>query len=66
MLINFRYTDKYIKTTVGFSDAQDVFTLSPGITKYRIYWWVEGQDVDTENNATNSYMTLNLEFSIKE
>ena len=39
--------------------------LEKGITKYRIYWWVEGQDVDAENNATGTAMRLNLEFAIK-
>ena len=39
--------------------------LEAGITKYRVYWWVEGQDVDAENNATGTAMRLNLEFAIK-
>ncbi len=57
------------KTVNGFDTAVDIFTgtnkLEAGVTKYRVYWWVEGQDVDTENNATNSFMTLQLKFSIK-
>ena len=40
--------------------------LLKGVTKFRIYWWVEGQDVDAENNATGTAMRLNLEFAIKE
>ena len=60
-------------TVTGFTTPKDVFTagvsqlgqLQAGITKLRIYWWVEGQDVDTENNATNSNMRLTLEFAIK-
>ncbi len=39
--------------------------LQKGITKFRIYWWVEGQDVDAENNATGTGMQLNIEFAIK-
>lgn len=39
-------------------------TLMNGVTKLRVYFWVEGQDVDTENDATGSNMKLNLEFSI--
>lgn len=39
-------------------------TLKNGVTKLRVYFWVEGQDVDTENNATGSDMKLSLEFSI--
>ena len=38
--------------------------LSAGVTKVRVYFWVEGQDVDAENDATGSDMNLNLEFSI--
>lgn len=38
--------------------------LNNGVTKVRVYFWVEGQDVDTENTATGSNMKLNLEFSI--
>ena len=41
-------------------------TLQAGVTKYRVYWWVEGQDVEAENNATGTAMRLNLEFAIKE
>ena len=40
--------------------------LLKGVTKFRVYWWVEGQDVDAENNATGTAMRLNLEFAIKE
>lgn len=29
-----------------------VFTVNPGITKVRIYIWLEGQDVDCEDNAS--------------
>ncbi len=39
-------------------------TLQPGVTKLRVYFWIEGQDVDAENNATGTDMRLNLEFSI--
>lgn len=39
-------------------------TLKNGVTKLRVYFWVEGQDVDAENNATGSDMKLSLEFAI--
>lgn len=38
--------------------------LKAGVTKFRVYFWVEGQDVDTENNATGHNMSLNIELSI--
>lgn len=38
--------------------------LSAGVTKYRIYLWIEGQDVDCENFAAGSYVEYNLAFSL--
>lgn len=37
--------------------------LEPGITKIRIYAWVEGQDVDCENEASGSSFEFNLHFT---
>ena len=34
------------------------------IQKYRVYMWVEGQDVDCENSASGSYMFYSLSFSL--
>ena len=58
---------KYINTPANnSSNGQDknLFELKAGVTKLRVYFWVEGQDVDTENNATGTEMLLNLEFKI--
>ena len=41
-----------------------LFTLKAGTTKVRIYMWVEGQDVDCENNASGSSLAYNLQFSV--
>ena len=40
-----------------------VFDIQAGITKVRIYMWVEGQDVDCENNASGGSISYNLQFS---
>lgn len=40
-----------------------LMTLKAGITKVRIYMWVEGQDVDCENNASGGSLSFNLQFS---
>lgn len=40
-----------------------IFSLSAGITKMRIYFWVEGQDVDCENNASGTGISLNIALS---
>lgn len=53
-----------IATTATHTGATTTLTLKSGVTKVRVYFWVEGQDVDAENDATGSDMKLNLEFSI--
>jgi len=42
----------------------NAFTVAEGITKVRIYMWIEGQDVDCEDHASGSALTYNLQFSI--
>lgn len=39
------------------------FTLAAGVTKVRVYMWIEGQDVDCEDNASGGALSFNLEFS---
>ncbi|MEG0995133.1 MAG: hypothetical protein RSE91_04125, partial [Bacilli bacterium] len=41
------------------------FNLKAGVNKVRVYMWVEGQDVDCENNASGGSVTYNLQFSTK-
>ena len=41
-------------------------TLQAGITKVKVYMWVEGQDVDCENSASGSDISFSFELSIKE
>lgn len=52
------YTSK-----VNFKDYIKVFNLEAGITKIRVYVWIEGQDIDCENNAAVGGMKLNLQFT---
>lgn len=52
------------KSGIPTSAFQQVFVLEPGITKYRIYMWIEGQDVDCENNASGGSISYNLQFSM--
>lgn len=42
---------------------ESAFTLAAGITKVRVYMWIEGQDIDCENNASGGSVTFNLQFS---
>lgn len=41
-----------------------VFNLSAGITKMRVYIWVEGNDVDCLNSVAGAALTANLKFTI--
>lgn len=49
-------------------DTQDAslktFDLDAGITKVRVYIWVEGQDVDCLNSVAGAALTANLKFTI--
>lgn len=64
-----RYTDEnYVKVdTIGTianpAGYTAIFSLATGITKMRIYFWVEGQDVDCENNASGTGISLNIALS---
>ena len=42
---------------------EKLFDLEAGVTKVRIYMWVEGQDVDCEDNASGGSVAYNLQFS---
>ena len=50
--------------TLDLTKKYKVFTLPAGITKMRVYMWIEGQDLDCENNASGTDITFNLEFTI--
>ena len=45
--------------------AEDIFTLTAGITKVRMYMWIEGQDVDCENTASGTDISFNVQFTVK-
>lgn len=58
-------TPKIATTAAGISASayESAFTLKAGVTKVRIYMWIEGQDVDCENNASGGALSFNLQFS---
>ncbi len=51
------------KTIAGFSEKPQIFSLATGVTKVRIYMWIEGQDVDCENNASGGNITYDLQIT---
>ncbi len=52
------YTEK------NFDQFKQIFRLQQGITKVRIYMWIEGQDVDCEDGASFDDIVFNLQFTI--
>lgn len=64
-----KYTDYFGNTTMKYSTTADFtqkvsfLTLQPGITKVRIYMWIEGQDVDCENVASGGSIAYNLQIT---
>lgn len=48
------------------SNPKTAFSLSKGVTKLRVYMWIEGQDVDCENSASGSNASFKLEFRLPE
>lgn len=59
----FKSVDPEIKTTTNNQNNMQILTLNPNITKVRIYMWIEGQDVDCEDNASYGDISFNLEFT---
>lgn len=50
-------------TVNGFSTYQTVFSINQGITKIRMYMWIEGQDIDCENGASGGQATFNVQLT---
>lgn len=55
-----------IKTKATVEGNSDLYNLQEGITKVRIYMWIEGQDVDCENSASGANIAFNLQFTIPD
>lgn len=55
-----------ISTPTTFAEDQAMFNLQAGVTKVRVYMWIEGQDLDCENNASGSDVQFNLQFTIAD
>ena len=59
----FKKVTPNLQTNVNNTAQTNLMTLSSGVTKIRVYFWIEGQDVDCENNASGSKITLNLDLT---
>lgn len=53
-------------TGIPTNKYQEAFEVAEGVTKIRIYLWVEGQDYDCEDKASGGNISYNLQFSIDQ
>lgn len=44
------------------SEAQQLFNLKSGVNKIRVYIWVEGQDIDCNNDVAEGLISVGLNF----
>ncbi len=51
-----------IMTTKQNNTYQNLLDIAAGITKIRVYVWLEGQDVDCEDNASFGDLSISLQF----
>lgn len=63
---NFGAVTPTYTTKTGNTTNIPIFGLNAGITKLRVYMWIEGQDVDCENNASGANISFDLKFTIDE
>ena len=59
----FAQVEPTYSTTSTFNTNEQFISLDPGVTKLRIYMWIEGQDVDCENGASGTDVKFDLQFT---
>lgn len=59
----FRTVNIDIPTASNFASEQPIMILEKGITKITLYIWIEGQDIDCEDNASISSVLINLQLN---
>ena len=59
----FKTVEPTYETVANFDSKLQIFGLQPGVTKVRVYMWVEGQDVDCENNASGGSIDFDLQIT---
>lgn len=53
-----------VATPANFTTPQSLMRIPAGITKLRVYLWLEGQDVDLDNSVANGKLKFDLELSM--
>lgn len=61
----FKLIEPNILTTKENNELKDFMIINPGVTKLRVYVWIEGQDIDCEDNASHGNLAINLQFIAK-
>lgn len=59
----FRKVNVSYLTPANFINNKEIFSINSGITKIRLYAWLEGQDVDCENNSAVGNLDFKFQFS---
>ena len=59
----FKRVNVDISTTKSGGTNYKLLDLNPSVTKVRIYMWIEGQDVDCEDNSSYGDITFDLKFT---
>lgn len=59
-------TYKTVSDSAGKMAETQIFSISAGVTKVRVYMWIEGQDVDCENTASGTDISFNVQFQVIE
>ena len=59
-------TPNFASGTAGLTENPSLGFFERGITKVRIYLWLEGQDYDCEDNSSGGHITVNFEFTLNE
>lgn len=54
---------KLSKDFFNSTNKMELFSINMGITKLRIYIWIEGQDVDCEDYASGANLKFGLQFT---
>lgn len=55
-----------IATRKNFVGLQEIINLQPGISKLRLYIWIEGQDVDVEDNSRVGEILIDIQMAVQQ
>ena len=70
VLLSSTASDKFDSVTPDYyskaanEEAFQFLALKPGVTKIRVYMWIEGQDIDCENTASGGQVQFSLGFTV--